>query len=1700
MEKFIARQSTERSLPSFNGAPDEWPVFFNLYKSTTEACGFTAAENLGRLQRSLKGKARDLVHSLLSLPTNVPTIMRTLEMRYGRPDIIIRNLIGKVQALPPVDDSNLIDFAVAVQNLVTTIQAVDAPGHLYNPQLRADLVARLPSSLRLQWGEKVAQIGPNRVTVADLSTWLSAKAEALSYVAIDSMPSSEPTKTAFRPPTGEALLTAPPPPRARGSSQPRSSTTPTKKCTYCARPHWSDECRTYASLADRRKRLQTLGKCTICLRHNHSSTECRSTRRCYYCQGDHGKHHSSLCPRQRQSAHGTTSPPKRTPETTAVAPAASAAVQPAEPASLVSTNEEVIMQTATANVSNTESSTACTGVARILFDTGSYRTYITADLAQQLQLNPESSEQLSLTTFGSNDIQHMEAATTKLAIHLLNGERQVITATIVPTITGPVTRTRLPSSLVHETLQHLPLADNYTGDARSSTIQVLLGNDFYHDLVLPDRRQIAPSLYLLDTRLGWIVSGRLSTSKDSSINNDLPQQDPVLLSVETAPSTPNAPPLEDFWRMETIGITDSPYDSDDKEAKRLFHESISYQDGRYQVGWPWKANHDLPDNYQLARGRLTTLLRRFRREPETLEKYNHVLQEQLKAGIIEVAPPEVDRSTHRLHYLPHHPVLSPGSATTKLRIVYDGSAKTTSTNNSLNECLYRGPVLLQDLTGILLRFRLQRVAITADIEKAFLQLSLRPPDRDVTRFLWVKDMDNPTAHADNLQELRFARVPFGVISSPFLLAATVQHHLETVNNPVADKLQRDLYVDNVITGTTSSENAVSLYHTAKAAFQSAQMNLRSWNSNDESFLQQVSSGDRDQRVTLKVLGIYWHRLNDTLAIPAPAASSLRSATTKRAILQCVASIYDPLGLLSPVTISAKMFLQDLWHAKLDWDDPLPQQHLDQWTASVDNLAELNTISLPRYIGPPANIDQCTYALLCFCDASGKAYAAAVYLRTTWSTGSTTTLVFCKTRLAPTKKVTIPRLELMATVLGIRCLRFVRAQLHLPLQTQDTLWTDSQCVHGWLRSPQPKAPVFVANRLRTIRTHPATVRYVASSDNPADLPSRGVPTAILKTQKIWFSGPAWLSLPPTEWPTWNITPQPLQDVLPVSTTPSVMFETKLFALDRRAPNPVLTHLRQRVSTLQQLLRVTAWISRFISNSQKRHCRQQGHLSATEIASARFFWEKAIQQHHYADVLERLHAKQQHPLIRQLDLFVSADGLLRCGGRLQHAAVPASATHPVLLPQDDPYTTLVITDLHQKLQHVGTAHTLSQLRRNYWVPHGRQTVKKTLKECRTCRRHQGQHYNMPPMPDLPSERVNRSPPFTYTGVDYFGPLYCTDRPGEGKVWVVLFTCLAIRAIHLELAMDLTADQFLQVLRRFISRRGTPKELLSDNAPHFRVADEVLTTAWSSAVNADQVKTYTATTGIAWRFIPAHAPWMGGVYERMVGQVKQCLRKTLGTARLTSTQLHTILTEAEAIVNTRPLLYVTPDEQHPTLSPADFLQSHTSLGLPSPPSDDQDPDFQPSTTRSTTATDLLNAWKKGQKLLNSFWATWKVAYLTSLRETHRARLTRPSATVPPPCIGDVVQVHDQTSRGSWKLGRITDLTTSRDGQIRSAQVQLANKNFINRPLSALYPLEFSSSSPPSNTRPSEATQPEQQPHRRSTRAAAHRANERLASASLY
>ena len=232
----------------------------------------------------------------------------------------------------------------------------------------------------------------------------------------------------------------------------------------------------------------------------------------------------------------------------------------------------------------------------------------------------------------------------------------------------------------------------------------------------------------------------------------------------------------------------------------------------------------------------------------------------------------------------------------------------------------------------------------------------------------------------------------------------------------------------------------------KALFAIASMNIRCWNSNSDDFRKTVPKEDLDKRDILKILGLLWNRLTDTLAIPVPDRQQLMLAKTKREVLHGVAAIYDPLGLFSPVTISGKLLLQTFWKEHQEWDEPLADIHLHQWHAIVDNLSAVSTTVMPRCIGLVCDSAEASHQLLCFTDPSAIAYAAAVYLRTHSSAGVPSTLVFSKNRLAPIRTITLPRLELMGVVLGIRCLAFVREHLQcLNLASIDYLWTDSKCV-------------------------------------------------------------------------------------------------------------------------------------------------------------------------------------------------------------------------------------------------------------------------------------------------------------------------------------------------------------------------------------------------------------------------------------------------------------------------------------------------------------------------------------------------------------------------------------------------------------------------------------------------------------------------------
>ena len=431
------------------------------------------------------------------------------------------------------------------------------------------------------------------------------------------------------------------------------------------------------------------------------------------------------------------------------------------------------MQTAKADVQNPVSDLRQN--ARILLDSGSQRTYITESLAERLNLKLGDKDEFMLVTFGSEKPKRTESRNTKLDIVLKDGSILTIRAHVVPQIAESIQRhpVNLKSLDNWDCLwNEFSLADDIPTERETSSVELLIGNDYYLDIMLPQKVEVQSGLYMLGSKLGWILSGRIfeivENSTESSMlimthGKGIDNETTFLTCLDK--SLPMKPNLEDFWKLESIGISDSPVESDNDVALKKFSETLKYDEGRYTVTWPWKEEQpDLPDNRALALGRLKSLVNRMRNNPELIQKYDDIITDQREKGIIEKVGSESNSLIK--HYIPHHAVVNPTKATTKVRVVYDASAKCRSENRSLNECLHRGPILLQNLTGILLRFRLNKIAMVADIEKAFLQIRLQDDAKDVTRFFWLKDGDKLEVE-NNIQMYRFRRVPFGIISSPF---------------------------------------------------------------------------------------------------------------------------------------------------------------------------------------------------------------------------------------------------------------------------------------------------------------------------------------------------------------------------------------------------------------------------------------------------------------------------------------------------------------------------------------------------------------------------------------------------------------------------------------------------------------------------------------------------------------------------------------------------------------------------------------------------------------------------------------------------------------------------------------------------------------------------------------------------------------------
>jgi hypothetical protein len=453
------------------------------------------------------------------------------------------------------------------------------------------------------------------------------------------------------------------------------------------------------------------------------------------------------------------------------------------------------------------------------------------------------------------------------------------------------------------------------------------------------------------------------------------------------------------------------------------------------------------------------------------------------------------------------------------------------------------------------------------------------------------------------------------------------------------------------------------------------------------------------------------------------------------------------------------------------------------------------------------------------------------------------------------------------------------------------------------------------------------------------------TGELSTSTLWSRGPSWLNTK-KNWPSWNSKSVLLQSTAAEQPEAISTFTSESTNNPANVPEPKhgiakIINLSAH-SNLNKLVRVTAWLLRFVDNLKKR--THSGPLSVTELDSALMFWIVDCQSVVYSNELVNLQSKTSNrlSLVRQLRLFL-AEGIIRCGGRIHNAPLQESAKFPILLPRNHHLTQLIVEDAHRETLHSGQNSTLTHLRQRYWIPAARQYIKKIIRRCVTCLKTTGKPYTIPDPPPLPTTRTNDSPPFTITGVDFAGEIYVKSTKGRSNVYICLFTCASTRAVHLEVVTDLTVPTFVEAFRRFASRKSLPKVLISDNASTYQSAAEELLKLLKSPL----LETHLSNRAVQWRFIPKRAPWYGGFWERLIGLTKITLKRVLGRASVQLSELQTIVVEIEAILNDRPLRFVSSNiEDEQPLTPSHLLYGRRITALPHPLIEERNGLIPPST----------------------------------------------------------------------------------------------------------------------------------------------------------
>ncbi len=1638
-----ARLLTRVPVPHFKGNKRQYEGWKAAFVSLVDKTKLSVEHKVLRLHETLEGDPKRMIVNLGYSKTAYNTALKRLEKKYGGSKRRVKIRMEDLDAFRQVKDNNekdLEDLAELLDVLVVNLTEAGDEAELRSTSLFLNVQKKLTKTLLCKF-EEWMHMNNKKEDLESLREFIDQQAEYLSRASEALKGVTQETKNKGR--NQQTFVTTE---QSTTSNTFYTSPTPGDSgCAHCKKGHPIWKCKGFKKLKpdEKLKRVRELKLCFLCLGAHYGRSCDKEKQPCGIDQCD--KMHNRLLhgafskpppyspppggatPRRQDGATGGNH--SGVPETGVKSPFSDAQPNPGEPKGHVTTlttlstgksdSDVISLRTVSLHVNNGDKSMKI----NVILDDCSTTTYINSDVTSELDIECEA-EDISVGVLNGNRAMHTSSLV-EVEIESLDGKlRKKISAYTMENVTGNLQVKDW--NKIKRQFSHLKDIPFQKVDKSKRKIDMLIGADNC-DLIYSIKEVVGlpgePIARL--TPLGWTCIGPTDNKKKSTHFSFFTMQ-------PNPEESQVAQILKKCWEIEEPKM-DYPQKTVDEEVKQKTQESLEYDEStyRYTVGVPWTKlkmeRKTLPDTRKVAERRLRDTEKKLNKQPGLRDAYGGILKKYEQKGYIRKVPTD-EKDPEMMWLLGHFAVIKLNRLTTKVRICFDSAQKVEGI--SLNDLIHPGPKLQNDIDEVLIHMRKHMIVLMADVSEMYYQIDLKPEDRPFFRFLWRESEDEPPAVYE------FQRVFFGMNAAPFLAHLVSQHHARVNQDSLplaAETVLKHTYMDDNLDCIPSVAQGVMLYKQLCTFWNTCGMKPHKWVSNSRELLKEIPAADiiptfdldRDEMPGTKTLGALWKPKEDILTFESKEVDDVESIT-KRSFLHHTMSLFDPLGILAPYTIQAKVLLQEMWAKGLSWDEEIPMDLRQEVTKWYSELRIVPEMTLNRCLRKDESVVKTQVHM--FCDASTEAYGACVYTRHTYQDGQITcTLTKAKGKVCPLRAVSVPRLELMSALEGVKLMIKVAAALEVP-PAEWFMWTDSMDVLHWVKGRSRQYKPFVSHRVGEIQhyTEPERWRHVPSQLNPADIITRGRSVSQLKDDEMWSSGPPFLLEDEEEWPKTKMNnTHELKEMKKAETFSSYLEPVKVY--NRLDP--------KNYSSLTRMCRVMAWIHRFMNNAKihDEENRDSGPLRPDEITMAENKYLVTCQHEEFTDEMDKL--RKEKPIsgkLSALNPFLDEDGLLRCNGRLAYAdTLPWETRFPIILPSHHSLTELIVKHAHEELQHGGTNHVLHSLSSNYWILSAREEIRRWEHKCNMCKRRK-QSPNTQIMAPLPRCRSAKSmKAFTLVSLDFAGPIKTKQGRGKARLnrYICVFTCLECRAAHLEVCYSLSTDSFLMSLSRMTDRRGVMSDIWCDNGTNFLGAKNEL----EALEKQRDVMDKTAHRKITWHFQPPAAPHFSGVHERIVQSAKRAVYAILNSADVTDEELHTAVAGAEKLINSRPLTYQSSnsDDIIP-LTPNHFLTNQMGG------------DIAPTEIVDNTDYSLKKRWRRVQELNRHFWSRWMTEWLPSLQGRKKWKTEQDNLS-----IGDVVLVvSPDTPRGSWPLGRVTQTFPGQDGKVRVCELKVKDK-LLRRPV---------------------------------------------------